>query len=172
MSPVHPGAWLNPYWADEETKLFGLGAIPTLEQADLALHGDAGGILRSVGWTFARAAIIAGGIYVIGGERSWPVLVRESLGASVAIEAFVLLWAALSGGEPLPSDSAADDLLAGKTGSVGHVLLTMLFRGIIAGIGIAVASPAPIRQVVRKAAGAVSAIEASILLSAAGGTKA
>src|SRR5262249_53840927 len=94
-------------------------------------------------------------------------LVKQSLGASLAIEAFVFGWGALSDCQPLPSDSAAQSLLKGESGSVLHVLGTMAARSVIAAVGIGLAGEKDIGESGKKANAGVTAIEAVILLDGA-----
>lgn len=59
--------------------------------ADL-LQGKPGAITHVVLSTALRAALIAAGLYTIGGIRDQRTLVRGSIGAALAIEVFVFFW--------------------------------------------------------------------------------
>jgi hypothetical protein len=66
--------------------------LPSSEAALTLVRGDVvPGIVGVVTTSLVRAAIIMGGLYVVG-ERDH--LVRNALGAAVAVEAFVLAWVA------------------------------------------------------------------------------
>ena len=66
--------------------------LPSSEAAVTLVRGDvARGLIGVVSSSLLRALLIAGGLYVVG-EREH--LVRDALGASAAIEAFVLAWVA------------------------------------------------------------------------------
>ena len=64
--------------------------LPSSEAVVTLVRGDVGrGLVGVVGSSLLRAALIMGGLYVVG-ERDH--LVRNALGASAAIELFVLGW--------------------------------------------------------------------------------
>lgn len=75
---------------------FGLGdqciTLPSSDAAVTLVRGNiASGLVGVVASTVLRAALIAGGLYLVG-QRDH--LARNSLGAASAIEAFVLAWVA------------------------------------------------------------------------------
>ena len=67
--------------------------LPSSDAAVRLVRGDVvTGLPGVIGTGLLRAALIMGGLYVAG-ERAH--LVRNALGASAAIEAFVLAWVAV-----------------------------------------------------------------------------
>ena len=69
------------------------------------VRGDVGpGLVGVVGSSLLRALLIAGGLYVVG-ERDH--LIRNALGASAAIELFVLAWVAKKNAEASQPTGAA-----------------------------------------------------------------
>jgi hypothetical protein len=76
---------------------FGLGdqqciTLPSSDAAVTLVRGNiASGVVGVVASTVLRAALIGGGLYIIGERKH---LMRNSLAAASAIEAFVLAWVA------------------------------------------------------------------------------
>jgi hypothetical protein len=71
--------------------------LPSSETAVTLVRGDvAAGLIGVIGSTLLRSVIIMGGLYVVG-ERAH--LIRNALGASTAIELFVLAWVARKNAE-------------------------------------------------------------------------
>lgn len=66
-------------------------ALPSGQAAFDLVEGDTGALPRVVGFTVARAGLIALGMYALGGKRE--NLVRDSLAGACGIEVFVLAWA-------------------------------------------------------------------------------
>lgn len=66
-------------------------ALPSGTSAYKLVSGDPAGIVGVIGHTVGRAALIGTGLYVVG-EREH--VVRNAVGGALAIEAFVLSWAA------------------------------------------------------------------------------
>lgn len=78
------------------TPTFGLGdaciTLPSSDAAVTLVRGNiASGVVGVVASTVLRAALIGGGLYLVGQRQH---LVRNSLAAASAIEAFVLAWVA------------------------------------------------------------------------------
>jgi len=76
------------------------------------MSGDPAGILGVVGHTIGRATLIGTGMAVVGERKH---LVRNALGGALAIEAFVLVWAAWkvrseAGKKTVPSEGAVSGL--------------------------------------------------------------
>jgi len=75
--------------------------LPSSDAAVTLVRGDvARGVVGVVGSSILRGLLIMGGLYVVG-EREH--LVRNALGASAAIELFVLAWVAAKNAQPPPS---------------------------------------------------------------------
>ena len=71
--------------------------LPSSDAAVKLVRGDiASGLPGVIGTALLRGALIAGGLYVVG-ERTH--LIRNALGASAAIEMFVLAWVAKKNAE-------------------------------------------------------------------------
>jgi len=68
-------------------------ALPSGQAAYNLISGDWGALLPTIGTTAARAALIGVGM-AVAGERKH--LVRNAVGGALAVEGFVLLWAAVT----------------------------------------------------------------------------
>lgn len=66
-------------------------ALPSGTSAYKLASGDPAGIPGVIGHTIGRATLIGTGLAVVGERRH---LVRNAVGGALAIEAFVLVWAA------------------------------------------------------------------------------
>ncbi len=75
---------------DETVQAPACAALPSGRAAYDLVDGDWSALAPVVGYTAARAALIAVGM-VIAGEREH--IIRNALAGAVGIEAFVLVWA-------------------------------------------------------------------------------
>ena len=79
--------------------------LPSSDAAVTLVRGDiASGLPGVLGTALLRGLLIAGGLYAVG-ERAH--LVRNALGASAAIELFVLAWVAKKNAEATPTAQVA-----------------------------------------------------------------
>jgi hypothetical protein len=65
--------------------------LPFSRSAIDLVEGKPGALWRAGGHTLLRAALIGGGLYVIGADRN-PHLWARALGGAMAIEVFALGW--------------------------------------------------------------------------------
>lgn len=163
---MHPAGWLAPHWGSEGPSA--LGGIDSLNYAYDAMNAtdpqvQLKGMWDSLVWTMARTVLLGTGMFLFTREPSFTNLAKQAFGASLAIETFVFAWAKARGKEPLPSDSAAEDFLAGKEGSLLHMLGTLVARSAIAGLGVYLAGETRLPQVALKGFAAAASIEALIL---------
>ena len=71
--------------------------LPSSDAAVTLVQGDiAPGVVGVVGSTLLRSVLIMGGLYAVGERKH---LIRNSIGASVAIELFVLAWIVKKNGD-------------------------------------------------------------------------
>lgn len=71
-------------------------ALPSATSALALIRGEPGALPRVVAHTTLRAGIIGLGLTISGQRRG---IVRSAIVASLAIESFVLVWAALQKGK-------------------------------------------------------------------------
>jgi hypothetical protein len=135
-----------------------ISTLPTADSAYRMLQGDVGGLIDSAAWTLWRAVLTGAGMYV-GGERE--DVVTKALIGSLAVEAFVVVWAATAAEErarTLPSYEAA------LSGEAHRILLTYFARaGLIYG-GLRLCGRR--KRAFRNALAGAAAIETSVLLRA------
>ena len=117
------------------------------------------GCANSVGWTLKRALLLGLGMALFGERKR---LVRKALAGSIAVQTFVMAWAATNppGDASLPSGAAV------LTNNAASILSTYLLRSAIVGTGLIIAGEK--RNLVRNAFAGTAAIEASVLVWAAG----
>lgn len=65
--------------------------LPSGTAAKALVRGDAGALGPVIGYTLLRAGLIGAGLYAAGDRQH---LVQHAVAASVAVEIFVLIWAA------------------------------------------------------------------------------
>jgi hypothetical protein len=135
-----------------------VSTLPTADSAYRMLQGEFGGLVDSAAWTLWRAVLTGAGMYV-GGERE--DVVTKALIGSLAVEAFVVFWAATAAEErarTLPSYEAA------LSGEAHRILLTYFARaGLIYG-GLRLCGRR--KRAFRNALAGAAAIETSVLLRA------
>lgn len=135
-----------------------VSTLPTADSAYRMLQGEFGGLVDSAAWTLWRAVLAGTGMYV-SGERE-DVVTKAVIG-SLAVEAFVVVWAATAVEErarTLPSYEAA------LSGEAHRILLTYFARaGLIYG-GLRLCGRR--KRAFRNALAGAAAIETSVMLRA------
>jgi hypothetical protein len=139
------------------------GQLPTMAAGIELLRGDLAQMLPVTVLFLARTLEIASGIAVTGNwkEKSW----KTALGGSVAVQLFVLSYAALCGARQtarLPSGESAEALVNGEPGAATTAVMHWLGRSAIIGIGMAAAGERD--SIVPQALAGAAAIEVSVLV--------
>lgn len=141
-------------------------ALPSGSAACEVLHGQWESLPRAISWSLWRAVLLGSAIWLVG-ERDWSKIVKQAVGATLTVDAFVWGWQGLTmhrgGCAPLPSGDAAKALLDGKDGGLPTTAFTMLARATLIGIGIAIGGETSTKEIVKRAAAGVALIETSVL---------
>jgi len=135
--------------------------FPPTDAARRMLDGELGGLVESAAWTLGRAGLIAAGMH-LAGERG--DLWRQAVAGSLAVEAFVVGWAAFAPPEVqriVPSYSIA------LSGNAVGIAASYAARTAIVYAGMRTLGKAPRSRALRRAAAGTAAIEVAVLAAAA-----
>ena len=128
--------------------------FPSAQAAADCLQGVPGGCLRSLGWTAARAGLLAGGMMLAGERKD---LWRKVRAGSLGVQAWLMIETALRERKGQVSSS-----LAALEGHPAGVLATWMGRSLLVWLSLQLAGQK--RHAWRNAFAGTAAIEAAVLL--------
>lgn len=132
--------------------------FPPTDAARRMLDGEIGGLVESVAWTLGRAALLTTGM-ALAGERG--DLWKHAMGGSLAVQAFVVGWAALA---PVEQQRIVPSYSIALSGNPVGIATTYAVRSAMVYAGMRAAGAK--RRVWRRAFAGTAAIEAAVLLAA------
>lgn len=131
--------------------------FPPTDAARRMLDGEIGGVIESVAWTVARAGLLAAGMH-LAGERGG--ILKDAISGSLAVESFVVAWAALA---PPDKQRIVPSYSIALSGNPVGIAASYLARSAIVYAGMRAGGSR--RRTFRRALTGTAAIEAAVLLA-------